>query len=437
MSDDFSFVKNNGGLDACGSNHVIKVVGIGGCGNKAVNHMINQGLNGPEYVGLNTDPQDLDNCLATTKILIGEKTTKRRGCGGNPEKGRLASEESVEKIKEALNGTDMLFIAAGMGGGTGSGGAAVIARAMSELDPRPLIVAFVTTPFDFEKQHRKTVAAQSIKTLTPFCNSVITVSNAKLQSTAPKGTTMLQGQAMANDILYRGVAGIIEILTKPGTINNLDFEDIQQALSVQGPGLIGLGDAQGEDRAKKAFKNAISSPLMANSSLKGAKRILVNLTGDENLLLEEYVLVSELATAEVKDDCEVFTGTVTDNSLMADGSVRVTVIATGIMDDGGDGKLWDSPSKDELEKLGEEVITLDTYAEEPEVMVRPERENVPNITITPPAARPPMQVHAPLGEARKDGSQGYAPPQNQRPNLALQAGVKPVPKRPTKYESNL
>ncbi|MDR2340334.1 MAG: cell division protein FtsZ [Deltaproteobacteria bacterium] len=429
MADEFEFEKITGGVSTGASKQVIKVLGIGGCGNKAVNHMIQQGLVGPEYVALNSDPQDLDNCLATTKLLIGEKVTKRGGCGGNPDKGRQACMESIERIMDLLAGTDMLFITAGMGGGTGSGGAPVIAEALSKLEDPPLVVGVVTTPFSYEKQ-RMGISDEVVKLLSAHCNSIITVSNAKLQDTAPKGTTLQQALAMANDILYKAVAGIIEILTKPGILNNLDFKDIQAVLGVKGPGLIGLGEASGEDRGKKALKNAINSPLMGNNTIQGAKRILVNFTGDDSVLFEEFTEVNTIATEMADEGAMVFAGMVCDNSLKEEGLVRVTVIATGL---GSEQDQWDAPTRSEIDRVSDEIITLDNYAEDTEVIVRAEPDHLPHVPrFAAPAAKPPMPV------------QPFQPPipQVQQPPRQLQAPLRPHPgqvpqfKRNSKYESN-
>jgi cell division protein FtsZ len=420
MADDFSFVKNSGGLKNGVSNHVIRVLGIGGCGNKAVNHMIKEGLDGPEYIALNSDPQDLDNCLATTKLLIGEKATKRGGCGGDPILGQKACEESLERRLEILEGTDMLFITAGMGGGTGSGGAPVVAQALSEGEEPPLIVGIVATPFGYERQ-RMRISEEVVKDLTSHCNCIITVSNAKLQETAPKQTTVEQAQAMANDILYKAVAGIIEILTKPGSFNNLDYRDIRSVMGVKGPGLIGLGESAGEDRAKKAFKNAIASPLMGNASIKGAKRILVNITGDDSVLFEEFNEINMMAADEADPDAQIFAGMVTDNSLKSEGTLRVTVIATGL----GHEEEWAAPAKDDLDGLAEEIINLDTIVDEPMVVVRAENEPP---QVAPLAARPPLEVKtAPPAPAAR----------HQAAAARSLAGPGAIPRKPTKYEPNV
>ncbi|MDR2199051.1 MAG: cell division FtsZ family protein [Deltaproteobacteria bacterium] len=419
MADDFSFVKNSGEVKTGVTKHVLKVVGIGGCGNKTLNHLITQGLDGPEYIAINSDPQDLDNCLAAHKILIGEKTTKMRGCGGDPELGRLACVESLEKIKNALAGTDMLFITAGMGGGTGSGAAPVVAQAMAEMEDSPLIVAVVATPFEFE--NRMKVADEVVRQLTELCSCIITISNEKLQRTAPKGTTLLQAKALGNDILAKAVAGIIEILTKPGDFNNLDFRDIQAVMSVKGPGLIGMGEASGEDRGKKALKNAITSPLLGNASIKGAKRILVNFTADESVLLEEYTEVNMLAVQEADPDAKVYSGWVTDNTLAKDGVVKITIIATGI----GDQSEWEKPEKGE-----EEIITLDNLAEDEEIGFRGEKEPVqPGVREQQLPAAPQVRTFTPKplmnpAQPRVQASQIRQP-------LSAQGA-----RRPTKYEVN-
>ncbi|MDR0379273.1 MAG: cell division protein FtsZ, partial [Candidatus Accumulibacter sp.] len=272
---------------------VIKVIGVGGGGGNAVDHMIRGGIKGVEFVATNTDAQALKRSVAPWKLRLGKSGL---GAGAKPEAARDAAVGEHERIAEALEGAHMVFITAGMGGGTGSGAAPVVAEAVAALENPPLIVSVVTSPFTWETKRIK-VADKVINDLSKFSNCVITVSNAKLQQLAPKGCTMDEAKALANDVLFKAIAGLLEILTVEGEIN-LDFADVEETLKCKGPALIGVGEATGDDRAQKALRNAIACPLMAQNSIKGAKKILVNVVCDSSVLLEEYQDVCTAATAE-------------------------------------------------------------------------------------------------------------------------------------------
>jgi cell division protein FtsZ len=360
MGEDFTFIDDNDSNLGCGY-HNIKVLGIGGCGNKAVNQLISLGLKGPDYIGANTDPQDLKNCLAPTKILLGEKRTRRRGCGGNPKVGREACLESLDSLKTVLKETDLVFVVAGLGGGTGSGGAPVVVETLAQFERPPLIVAVVTTPFSWET-HRKKIADDVLAELTKTCNSIITISNSNVEKFAPKDGTMDEAVALANDVLYKALAGIIDILNTEGKINN-DFSDIEAVLECRGPAFMASGEASGENRAKKAFQNATNNPIMSEQSIKGARRILVNIFCDKKLLRTEYEEINKLAAAEGASDVIIFSGWAEDESLAESGSIKVTILATGL----DNAEAWDATAGD--------VINLDVLADEPDLTVRAEPDS--------------------------------------------------------------
>ncbi|MDR2611388.1 MAG: cell division FtsZ family protein [Deltaproteobacteria bacterium] len=433
MEDDFEFVAPDEGPGAVGQ--IIRVFGIGGCGNKTVDHLIRCGnLRGVEFVSANSDPQDLKNSLAPTKILLGVKTTKGKGCGGKPERGRQACLEAQEEIKRALAGTDLLFITAGMGGGTGSGGAPVVAEAMSNLENPPLIVSVVTTPFSWERNRVK-ISDRVITELTSFSNCIITVANAKIETHISKDATMDEAMAAGNEVLLKAVSGIIELLTREGRIN-LDFADVESVLDCRGPALMGFGEASGDNRGKKALQNAVTCPLMTDHSIKGAKRLLVNIVSDENFLKEEFTEVFNLAAEEADPDGEIFGGWAVDPSLNETGTVRVTVIATGI----DNSEAWAAP--DSVRQ--DDVIDLDTLAVESDVNVRADPEAGRAAELAParqlPLARqipapPAAQAGPALGTRqlpRRDPSSAVlgAPAQRRKP------GYQAVPAQATRYEAN-
>lgn len=302
----------------------IKVVGVGGGGNNAVNRMIDSGIRGVEYLAVNTDAQDLLSSNAPTRLQIGRKLTEGLGAGADPEVGRKAALESQQELASAISGSHMVFITAGLGGGTGTGAAPVIAELARKQGS--LTVAVVTYPFTFEGKGRRNQAEQGYQALKDTVDTVITVPNEHLLRVVNKQTTLIEAFKIADDVLRQAVQGIAELITVPGIIN-LDFADIRTVMSQMGGALMGIGSASGEQRTLKAARQAISSPLLEDVNIAGARGLLINITGGRSLTLHE---VSEATTAIfecVGKDANVIFGTVIDESL--NDEVKVTVIATG------------------------------------------------------------------------------------------------------------
>jgi cell division protein FtsZ len=313
---------------AHGNNAVIKVVGIGGGGTNAVNRMVECGVSGVEFLAINTDLQVLDMTTADQKIQIGESLTKGLGAGGDPEVGRAAAEESKQDIKKALEGSDMVFITAGMGGGTGTGASPTVAQLSRELGA--LTLAVVTKPFSFEGPRRARIAEEGIDGLREKVDTIITIPNDRLLNVTEKKCTLLEAFRMADDVLRQGVQGISDIITIPGMIN-VDFADVKTIMSDSGTALMGIGYATGEARAVEAAQSAISSPLL-ETSIDGARGVLLNITGGPDLTLSEvYEAADVIFKATDEREANIIFGTVITERL--DGGVQVTVLATGF--DGG------------------------------------------------------------------------------------------------------
>ncbi|GHY90460.1 cell division protein FtsZ [Vibrio cholerae] len=304
---------------------VIKVVGVGGGGGNAVEHMVRESIEGVEFMSINTDAQALRKTSVGTVIQIGGNITKGLGAGANPQVGRDAALEDKERIKEFLTGADMVFIAAGMGGGTGTGAAPVIAEVAKELGI--LTVAVVTKPFSFEGKKRLAFAEQGIEELSKHVDSLITIPNEKLLKVLGRGITLLEAFASANNVLKNAVQGIAELITRPGMIN-VDFADVRTVMSEMGHAMMGSGVARGEDRAEEAAEMAISSPLLEDIDLAGARGVLVNITAGLDMRLDEFETVGNTVKAFASDNAIVVIGTSLDPD-MAD-EIRVTVVATGI-----------------------------------------------------------------------------------------------------------
>lgn len=301
----------------------IKVIGCGGGGSNAVNRMIAAGLTGVQFIALNTDAQALQLSDATVKIQVGQKLTKGLGAGSNPEIGQRSAEESREDIRQALEGADMVFITAGMGGGTGTGATPVVAEIAKELEA--LTVGVVTKPFSFEGRRRMMQAEKGIELLKSKVDTLITIPNDRLLQVADKRTSIVEAFKIADDVLRQGVQGISDLITVPGLIN-LDFADVRAIMTNAGSALMGIGQASGEDRAVKAAKQAISSPLL-EASIEGAKGILMSLTGGSNLGLFEVNAAAEIIAEAADPDANIIFGAVIDDSLQDE--LRITVIATG------------------------------------------------------------------------------------------------------------
>ena len=314
---DFEFDTN---LDGA----VIKVIGVGGAGNNAVNRMISEGVQGVEFIVANTDTQALRNSEAETKIQLGPKLTKGLGAGSLPEIGLKAAEESEEQIREALVGADLIFVTAGMGGGTGTGAAPVVARIAKELGA--LTVGVVTRPFSFEGPKRGRYAAEGVAQLKANVDTLVTISNNRLLEIVDKKTPMLEAFREADNVLRQGVQGISDLITAPGYVN-LDFADVKTVMKDQGSALMGIGVASGENRTAEATKKAISSPLL-EVSIDGAEQILLNITGGSDLTLFEAQDASDIVAAASTSEVNIIFGTSINENLGDE--VIVTVIATGI-----------------------------------------------------------------------------------------------------------
>lgn len=305
---------------------VIKVIGVGGGGCNAINNMIENPIHGVEYISANTDAQSLKSNQAPIKLQLGTSLTRGLGAGANPEIGREAALEDREAISKAISGADMLFITTGMGGGTGTGAAPVIAEIAKEMGI--LTVAVVTRPFRHEGK-RTAVAQQGIEILKHQVDSLIIVPNDKLLSALGKGVTVKEAFRAANNVLRNGVAGISEIVTSPGLIN-LDFADVKNMMSITGMAMMGIGESKGSDRARIAVEQAISSPLLDDISLSGAKGVLVNITtAPDCFILDELEEIMAVVSEYASPDAELKFGTAEDES-MPEESIRITIIATGL-----------------------------------------------------------------------------------------------------------
>ena len=303
---------------------VIKVIGVGGAGNNAVNRMIDEGVQGVEFIVANTDTQALANSKAETKIQLGPKLTKGLGAGSLPDIGLKAAEESEERIREALSGADLIFVTAGMGGGTGTGAAPIVARIAKELGA--LTVGVVTRPFSFEGPKRGRYAAEGVAQMKANVDTLVTISNNRLLEIVDKKTPMLEAFREADNVLRQGVQGISDLIIAPGYVN-LDFADVKTVMKDQGSALMGIGVASGENRTAEATKKAISSPLL-EVSIDGAEQILLNITGGSDLTLFEAQDASDIVAAAATNDVNIIFGTSINENLGDE--VIVTVIATGI-----------------------------------------------------------------------------------------------------------
>ena len=304
---------------------VIKVIGVGGGGGNAVEHMVRERIEGVEFFAVNTDAQALRKTAVGQTIQIGSGITKGLGAGANPEVGRNAADEDREALRAALDGADMVFIAAGMGGGTGTGAAPVVAEVAKDLGI--LTVAVVTKPFNFEGKKRMAFAEQGITELSKHVDSLITIPNDKLLKVLGRGISLLDAFGAANDVLKGAVQGIAELITRPGLMN-VDFADVRTVMSEMGYAMMGSGVASGEDRAEEAAEMAISSPLLEDIDLSGARGVLVNITAGFDLRLDEFETVGNTIRAFASDNATVVIGTPLDPDM--NDELRVTVVATGI-----------------------------------------------------------------------------------------------------------
>ena len=342
----------------------IKVIGIGGGGGNAVNTMIGSKFTGVDFIVANTDAQSLEASRAPVKIQLGETVTKGLGAGANPEIGRRAAQENEEIIKDYLAGSDMSFITAGMGGGTGTGGAPVVARLAREAGA--LTVGVVTKPFIFEGKKRMRQAEEGIENLKQNVDTLIVIPNQRLLSIAAKTTTMLEAFHRADDVLLQAVRGISDLIITPGLIN-LDFADIRTVMAEMGLALMGAASAVGENRAIEAAQKAISSPLLEDISIQGARGVLINITGGPDLCLHEVNEAASMIQEEAHEDANIIFGSVIDETMTEE--IRITVIATGFGEDRAERKpvpvnvssITSAPQKSKkVVHLGTIVDDLDT-----------------------------------------------------------------------------
>jgi cell division protein FtsZ len=312
-------------MDTYGQQAVIKVIGVGGGGGNAVDHMVNADIDGVEFIGANTDSQALKKSKAKTILQLGTNLTKGLGCGADPTVGRQAAVEDRERIAEALSGADMVFITAGMGGGTGTGAAPVVAQVAKDMGI--LTVAVVTKPFPFEGKKRMAIAEQGIRELVEYVDSIITIPNEKLLTVLGKDAKLLDAFGKANQVLQNAVQGIAELITRPGLIN-VDFADVRTVMSEMGMAMMGSATAKGSDRAREAALAAVSSPLLEDINIAGARGILVNVTGGADMSIGEFEEVGNAIKEFASEDATVVIGTVIDPEMRDD--LRVTIVATGL-----------------------------------------------------------------------------------------------------------
>ena len=337
--------ENNVMLDGTAT---IKVIGIGGAGNNAVNRMVDSGIKGVEFITVNTDRQALLLSKAPSKIQIGEKITRGLGAGANPDIGAQAAEESKSEIAEALRGADMVFVTAGMGGGTGTGAAPIVAATAKEMGI--LTIGVVTKPFTFEGKKRLSQAERGVESLKGKVDTLVVIPNDKLLQIIDRKTSIVEAFKMADDVLRQGVQGISDLIAIPGLVN-LDFADVKTIMLNTGMAHMGIGRASGENRAEDAAKQAIQSPLL-ETSIEGARGVIINITGGANLGLHEVNTAAELVQRSVDPEANIIFGAVIDESL--DEDIVITVIATGFEKEGGAGSSI--PVGDIVEKAWDKKI---------------------------------------------------------------------------------
>jgi cell division protein FtsZ len=351
----FEIVGDDSSLqETYGNPTVIKVIGVGGGGSNGINRMIAAGLTNVEFIAVNTDLQALQRSNAETRLPLGSKLTGGLGAGGVPEVGEKAAMEDKEEIQNVIRGADMVFVTAGMGGGTGTGAAPVIAQVAREMNI--LTVAVVTKPFTFEGKTKMRLADEGISKLRDAVDTLITIPNQHLLKLVDRKTPITQAFLMADDVLRQGVQGISDLITKPGEIN-IDFADVKTIMNGRGDALMGIGTGNGDNRAVDAATNAINNPLLEDARIEGAKGILVNVSGGLDFSLTEYEEVLNIITANADDDALIIAGSAIDE-LMED-EVKVSVIATGFNQE-------DEPEEPQEEPQSEqkgEFISLDKWVE--------------------------------------------------------------------------
>lgn len=333
---------------------VIKVIGVGGGGSNAVNRMISVGLQNVQFIAVNTDLQALQNSQADIRLPLGTKLTGGLGAGGIPEVGEKAALEDKERIQDIIRGADMVFITAGMGGGTGTGAAPVIASIAKDLGI--LTVAVVTKPFEFEGKKKMKLADEGIRKLRQAVDTLIVIPNQHLLKIVDRKTPIKQAFLLADDVLRQGVQGISDLITKPGEIN-IDFADVRTIMKGQGDALMGIGVGHGDNRAVDAATNAINNPLLEDAHIEGAKGILVNVTGGNDFTLSEYEEILRIITANADEDALIIAGTTIDETL--DDEIRVTVIATGFSSHGIQSQK--TPGEEGQKAKKSDYISLDEW----------------------------------------------------------------------------
>ena len=359
----------------------IKVIGVGGGGNNAVNRMISTNIRGVEFVAINTDGQALDSSCAATKMVIGDKITRGKGAGSNPEIGRRSAEESIEEIRAMLEGTDMVFITAGMGGGTGTGAAPVIAKVAREMDL--LTVGIVTKPFSFEGARRMRQAEMGIAELNKYVDSLIVIPNDRLKSVEGANITFANAFEIADDVLRRGVQSVSDLINIPAFIN-LDFADVTTIMKNAGYAHMGVGTAKGQDKAQLAAMAAISSPLL-ETSIAGATGVIMSITTSPDVQLDEVALASQLIHEEAHPDANIIWGANLDPTL--DDEIKVTIIATGF------DNAMDRNVKDALAAVGEKRFITNARDNE-------DAENEAKEAEAPATAAPSEEIVARAEEAK-------------------------------------
>ena len=362
----------------CTSGVTIRVIGVGGGGNNAVNRMIAAGIRGVEFVAINTDRQALRKSEAPTQMVIGEKITKGFGAGANPDVGARAAEESIDELRQMLAGADMVFVTAGMGGGTGTGAAPIVARLAHEMNI--LTIGIVTKPFSFEGPRRLAQAEEGIRQLRQYVDSLVVIPNEKLKQVSDTRITIGNAFEIADDVLRRGVQSISELINVPGFIN-LDFADVSSVMKNAGYAHMGVGGATGPDKAELAARTAITSPLL-ETSIHGARGILISITASHDVGLEEVDLASSMISREAHPDANVIWGLAFDE--MLDDEMRITIIATGF-----ENKLAE----------GEQPVEAPAAAPVEEVAQAPKAEPVPAAPVAAPAApAEPAAAPAPIAQ---------------------------------------
>ncbi|MCU0670532.1 MAG: cell division protein FtsZ [Myxococcota bacterium] len=371
---------------------VIKVIGVGGGGGNALNTMIASGLSGVEFIAANTDAQALQHSLASVRVQLGDDVTRGLGCGANPDKGRDSALEARDKLRELLIGADMVFVTAGLGGGTGTGAAPIVAEVAREVGA--LTVAVVTKPFLFEGRVRQRHAERGLDELHRVVDTLITIPNQRLLAVAGKNTKMKDAFRLADDVLQGAVRGISDLITGHGLIN-LDFNDVRAIMNEMGMALMGTGVAKGETRAVEAARSAISNPLLEDLSMEGARGVLINFTGGSDMTLHEVEEAAKLIQESSHEDANIIFGAVIDDAM--EGEVRVTVIATGL-DDGRLGRGRDLPvarGTDRASELGNvRPLRREASVEAREPL--PALDAEPEIAPPPAATRRSEPVQEPL-----------------------------------------